>query len=248
MAALTETDVHGDVDYDIETFKVGPYQFDVTTIAYMPIEVLMSMGERKVEISGQRLWCGSLAVVEFLLAHPKYVENNCILELGAGTGVLGMLCSRLGATKVLLTDNDTRSLNHMTADCDRNKVAAQVMELDWFKPPTDGELDTLKSPGNEPFKVVAGDVLYKRALLEPFMNITKKLLEYFNAEMLLCHVPRAGIDQEDILQLSKDKGISVTVVDRSLWCKDSVLEYCPEDDYSRACLYRLCVPSVSQDN
>ena len=29
------TDVHDDVDYDLEVFVVGPYTFEVTTIAYM---------------------------------------------------------------------------------------------------------------------------------------------------------------------------------------------------------------------
>jgi hypothetical protein len=32
------------------------------------------------------------------------VEGRCVLELGAGTGVLGALCAQLGASQVTITD------------------------------------------------------------------------------------------------------------------------------------------------
>ncbi len=252
------TDVHDDVDYDLEVFVVGPYTFEVTTIAYMPIEVLMMMGEKKVEISGQKLWCGSLAVIEYLLDHSQYAKDMNVLELGAGTGVLGMLCSRLGAKHVILTDNDQRSLDHMVSDCKRNDVVANVVKLDWFNPPNNIDMNDLvqKQEDNkdtndadstknntckeEIFRIVAGDVLYKRELLEPFMNTTKVLLQYFhNSKMLLCHVPRAGIDQKDIIDLATASGLHVDIIDPVEWRKGSVVEYSPPEDYNRACLYQL---------
>lgn len=241
---MTDHDVQEDVDYDLEDFNVGPYKFVVTTIAFMPIEVLMAMGEKKVEISGQKLWCGSLGVIEYLLDHPVFVKDKIVLELGAGTGVLGMLCNRLGASKVVLTDNDPRSITHMTADVPRNNIDATVCSLDWFQPPSQDELVAMvggrAATDAGAVRVVAGDVLYKRELLEPFMNTTKAVLTAFSgSEMILCHVPRAGIEQKDVVALAADKGLTVTEMNAELWRKGSCTEYSPEEDYSRARLYTL---------
>jgi len=229
-----------DVEYDIEEFQVGPYRFNVTTIAFMPLEVLMAMGEKKVEISGQKLWCGSLGVIEYLLDNSEFVKGKTVLELGAGTGVLGMLCQRLGAARVVLTDNDPRSLKHMAIDCESNKVDATVCSLDWFDS-SSSKLD-LDSGASGALRIVAGDVLYKQELLDPFMSTVYSLLSSnAGSEMLLCHIPRAGIDHLHILDLAAHKrfGITVEEVDPSKWRKGSCTEYAPEEDYSRAKLYIL---------
>jgi hypothetical protein len=205
----TELDVQDDVEYEDEEFKVGPYKFKVTTIAFMPIEVLMMMGEKKVEISGQKLWCGSLGVIEYLLDNPSFVAGNTVLELGAGTGVLGMLCKKLNAHKVYLTDNDPRSLRHMSQDLHKNNIDAEVVPLDWFNTTSVESLGlpnlsefTSDGGSNAPLRVVAGDVLYKGPLLEPFMATVHLLLTSFaRSEMLLCHIPRAGIEQSAIVDL-----------------------------------------------
>ena len=37
-----------------------------------------------VEISGQKLWCGSLAVAQYIHGHHELVRDRTVLELGAG--------------------------------------------------------------------------------------------------------------------------------------------------------------------
>jgi predicted nicotinamide N-methyase len=234
-----ESDVQEDVEYEVEDFTVGPYHFGVTTIAFMPIDVLMKMGDKKVEISGQKLWCGSLGVIEYLLDNKEFVKEKTVLELGAGTGVLGMLCHRLQAQRVILTDNDPRSLRHMVEDCDRNGVIAEVCSLDWFDSATHDNLH-LERGGPGSLRIVAGDVLYKQPLLEPFMSTVHSLLsKYTLSQMLLCHIPRAGIDHAAITSLALAKGLCVEEVDPNLWRKGSCVEYSPEEDYSRAKLYLI---------
>jgi len=228
-----------DVEYDQEEFQVGPYRFNVTTIAFMPLEVLMAMGDKKVEISGQKLWCGSLGVIEYLLDNTAFVRGMTVLELGAGTGLLGMLCQRLSAARVVLTDNDPRSLKHMAEDCASNNVDATVCSLDWFDSQAAAGLD-LGSGGAGTLRIVAGDVLYKQSLLNPFMSTVQSLLiAHEGAEMLLCHIPRAGIDQHHIAALAAEKAIRMEEVDPAKWRKGSCTEYSPEEDYSRAKLYIL---------
>lgn len=240
-------ELQDDIEYELEEFKIGSYTFEVTTIGFMPLEVLSALSEKQEgskEVSGQKLWCGSLGVIEYLLDNPVFVKDKTIVELGAGTGVLGMLCEKLGASKVLLTDNDKRSLCHMTSDVLHNKCNASVCSLDWFEPPSAsalGEMLGLSLP-DDSLRIVAGDVLYKRELLEPFMNTTKTLLSYNKGcQMILCHVPRAGIEQKDIVELAVKCGMTITEIDETLWRKGACTEHSPKDDYDRARVYFLAL-------
>jgi predicted nicotinamide N-methyase len=197
------------------------------------------------EISGQKLWCGSLVVINYMLKHYSLHlnENTVVIELGAGTGVLGMICKRLGALKVILTDNDMRSITHMNDDCIRNNIDADIKVLDWYNPIEDinsFELDKYYYNNNN-IVIVAGDVLYKKMLIEPFFNTIIPLLEIRNSSMFLCHVPRANNQHEDIIEAAINKNINIIEIDRELWGIDSydIFQYCPTEDLERAKLYRL---------
>lgn len=66
------------------------------------------------EISGQRLWEGSLLLCAYLLKCSSQEESGfdlkgkSVLELGAGTGVVSMLAHGLGASPVVVTDGDEK--------------------------------------------------------------------------------------------------------------------------------------------
>lgn len=81
---------------------------------------------QREEISGQRLWEGSLLLCAYLVETCCKSDNNSsesescprkskldlngksVLELGAGTGVVSMLAHRLGASPLVMTDGDER--------------------------------------------------------------------------------------------------------------------------------------------
>ncbi|CAN0225805.1 unnamed protein product, partial [Ectocarpus sp. 8 AP-2014] len=58
------------------------------------------------EISGQRLWEGSLLLCAYLVELD--LQGKSVLELGAGTGIVGMLAAKLGAQTLILTDGDDK--------------------------------------------------------------------------------------------------------------------------------------------
>lgn len=72
----------------------------------------------------------------------KYLERafthqfmgRTVLELGAGTGLVGIVASVLGAGRVILTDLPY-ALDNARENVERNRLAlkgkVEVMELDW---------------------------------------------------------------------------------------------------------------------
>ncbi|CAE8616542.1 unnamed protein product, partial [Polarella glacialis] len=53
---------------------------------------------------GGRVWDGGLVLLEYLAEHRSELLGRRCLELGSGTGLVGMGCALLGARQVLLTD------------------------------------------------------------------------------------------------------------------------------------------------
>lgn len=193
-----------------------------------------------IEISGQKLWCGSLGVIEYLQSFPDFVVGKTVVELGAGTGVLGMLCERLGASMVTLTDHDTTSIKHMREDVARNEISnTHVDVLDWFNPAIPPHLLSQSDEGPQfQLRIVAGDVLYKSVLLDPFFTTVNQLFSLpIEAQFILCHVPRAGVEHEDIIIAARSAGIILEEQPAEHWRKGSCLAYAPPEDTDRARLY-----------
>ncbi|RPB25956.1 hypothetical protein L211DRAFT_836050 [Terfezia boudieri ATCC MYA-4762] len=95
--------------------------------------------------TGSRTWEAALALGELLISshhnttHPltfpptsastnftTHIPQKHILELGAGTGFLSILCAKLGAHKVLATDGDWRVCSSLQKNVAENKVSGVV--------------------------------------------------------------------------------------------------------------------------
>lgn len=228
-----------EVEFEYETIEISTFQFEVTTISHLPIEMLLHNQSIGVEISGQKVWCGSLFVVDYIMRNKHLVIDKIVVELGAGTGVLGMVCSRVGSRRLILTDNDPRSITHMKQDCAKNAVVAEVNFFDWFCPDI-GALNLVLDRVPADLCIVAGDVLYKSSLLEPFFQSVHLL---FNLQkevcMFLCHVPRAGVNHSDVIREAERIGFSIEEIFIPSGNIEHSRKYCPEDDISRAKLFKI---------
>ena len=266
------SDSEGEVEFEKECFDIRNYSLNITTIAFMPIHKLMQLNQNSSEISGQKLWCGSLVLCEYLLDHSEYCVDNVIIELGAGTGVSGMVGAKLGAKVVFLTDYDVKSLQHMQTDCDDNKITAEVVGFDYYHPDysifsphlIEREIrdavessssllathDTVFSSVSNAsdtvprVRIMAGDVIYKKELIEAFLNVVHTLVHKYHADMLLCHIPRAGVDHEVVTQAMDEVQLAWDIIPATEWCKGVVEQYSPKDDYDRAKLYHITAKSV----
>lgn len=245
-----------EVDFEPEDFVIGAKKYSITTVAYLPIHILSRNQEKGKEISGQKLWCGSLCIIQYFLNNSSFLEDSTVYELGAGTGVLGMVCKSLGASTVVVTDHDEVSLRHMRIDSESNSVDIKVSHLNWFQP-TDviNEFKrTLLCQSPQRLIIVAGDVLYKAAFLDPFFNTLVLLLQTtigstVDPLAILCHVPRAGVTQAMVVDAAEMRGLHIAAIDRSEWTRDqqdtsgglatSCLRYCPSEDVEKAQVYRI---------
>jgi len=112
---------------------------------------------------GNVIWDGALSLANLFawnerMAQEELMAKICgkrVLELGAGTGIVGLTLGRLGA-QVTLTDNEPELVELMMANVHANSLAHTVVaqHLDWE--------DVTTYLTEYPFDViVAADVLYE---------------------------------------------------------------------------------------
>ncbi|KAK9322927.1 putative methyltransferase-domain-containing protein [Lipomyces orientalis] len=88
--------------------------------------------------TGNRTWEAALALGEYILsqrqlAHRKVdVAGKRILEVGAGTGFVSMLCGKLGAAKVFATDGHEDVVLRLRQNIEANKLS-NVVETRVYK-------------------------------------------------------------------------------------------------------------------
>mmetsp|Transcript_106541 Transcript_106541/g.332269 ORF Transcript_106541/g.332269 Transcript_106541/m.332269 type:complete len:287 (+) Transcript_106541:80-940(+) len=115
---------------------------------------------------GSVLWDAGLALAKFFAwneAQPgggpaASVRSQAVLELGAGTGVVGLTLCRLGAGRVTLTDCEPELLELLRRNARANGLCTEgvdVREVNWAEPAT-------FLPASLFDVVVAADVLYSR--------------------------------------------------------------------------------------
>lgn len=83
-----------------------------------------------LDISGNELLPWAQALIQFLQRHPQVVRGKNVIEVGAGTGAVGLAAAQLGAKHVLLTDQHTEL---GTANVHENKLSetVDVARVDW---------------------------------------------------------------------------------------------------------------------
>ena len=71
-----------------------------------PVEVRQDLGGFDgVDGTARWVWPGALRAAEWLCDRgPEWIRGKRVVELGAGTGMLGIVAARLGAASVVLTD------------------------------------------------------------------------------------------------------------------------------------------------
>jgi len=101
------------------------------------------------------LWAGGAALAHHFLDRPETVSGRCVLDLGAGSGIVGIAAAKAGASRVIAAEVDPYGVAVLGLNAAANDVAITVLkhELTAGPPP--------------PVDLVAvGDLFYEHALAE----------------------------------------------------------------------------------
>jgi len=157
------------------------------------------------------VWDAALVLVYFLINKKSEIiinlKDKIILELGAGTGILGLTTGLLEAKKVVLTDKGgcTKLMKEnyeLNKNLFNNNFECEIKELDWL-------IEEDKKNINEKFDYIIGsDLVWNPKLREGLVNTIKYFLNSKeNTQALLSFQIRDKEIQNFFNLFQKDKYI-----------------------------------------
>lgn len=99
------------------------------------------------------LWGGGLALARYVLDNPELVSGRRVLDLGAGSGIVGIAAAKAGASAVVAADIDPYAITAIELNAETNAVTIATRL---------GDLST--GPLLDVDIVLVGDLFYDAAL------------------------------------------------------------------------------------
>jgi predicted nicotinamide N-methyase len=75
-------------------------------------------------------WAGGLALARFVLDHPGTVAGKRVLDLGAGSGLVGIAAAKAGALAVTAAETDPLAIAALALNLALNGVTAGIVHAD----------------------------------------------------------------------------------------------------------------------
>lgn len=109
-------------------------------------------------------WAGGLALAQHILAHPDAVAGQRVLDLGAGSGLVGIVAAKAGAS-VSAAEIDPNAQAAIAINAAANGVQIALVDVDIGSPaPTNFDL------------ILAGDVFYLEDVARRMLPFLKRCL------------------------------------------------------------------------
>jgi len=110
-------------------------------------------------------WAGGAVLARYILDHPSTVAGKRVLDLGAGSGLVGIAAARAGARAVIAAEIDRNGVVALRLNAEANGVAIQIRDEDVTAgPPPAVDL------------VLAGDVFYAQDVGQRMMPFLERCL------------------------------------------------------------------------
>ncbi|KAI5075178.1 hypothetical protein GOP47_0009254 [Adiantum capillus-veneris] len=136
---------------------------------------------------GLYIWPSSIVLAEYIWQQKDRFAGVQVLELGAGTGLPGIVAAKLGA-HVILTDveNNSKVFENASRNCEQNAVDCKILGLTWG----DWDSSTLDI---KPDIVLGADVLYNASDFDDlFATVASLLQKKPEAVFITAYEPRSG--------------------------------------------------------
>ncbi|BFZ53271.1 Methyltransferase-like protein 23 [Savitreella phatthalungensis] len=122
-------------------------------------------------ITGHRTWEASLSLTDLLVSDPALIKDKCVLELGAGLGLLTCVCAKLGASSVTATDGEPSVVAKLKLTAERNMLE-HIITAEKLEFGQDSLLERKKWD-----VVLAADVAYEDELIKDVLRTLRRLLD-----------------------------------------------------------------------
>lgn len=157
------------------------------------------------DLTGQVLWPGARALSEYFINNPDRISNTEVLEVGAGSGFVGLVISDI-ASRVILTDGNEVVLKLLEKNREFARGPVDIVKLEWGEEDPVQLLEAIGVPGK--YRTIIGaDVVYWSNSIVPLFDCIGKILEK-NGEFLMCYTLRAKNTHRDLLNVSAEMGFS----------------------------------------
>lgn len=110
-------------------------------------------------------WAGGAVLARYILDHPSTVAGKRVLDLGAGSGLVGIAAAKAGARAVIAAEIDRNGVVALRLNAEANGVAIQIRDEDVTAgPPPAVDL------------VLGGDVFYAQDVGQRMMPFLERCL------------------------------------------------------------------------
>jgi predicted nicotinamide N-methyase len=164
--------------------------------------------------TGLRTWEAALHLGQYLCANPGLVENKRVLELGAGTAYLGILCAKyLGAEHVLVSDGSEYVLNNLPDSFFLNGLQGSdrisPLELRWGHALVGTEEQAWN--GGRPVDVVLGaDITYDESAILSLVATLEELVDLLaTVTIIIAATERNRKTFQSFLDVCEKRGFAV---------------------------------------
>ncbi|KAH7886195.1 putative methyltransferase-domain-containing protein [Phlebopus sp. FC_14] len=171
------------------------------------ITLLESRTTIEAGTTGLRTWRASVVLAQYLLEHPEYVSHKTVLELGSGTGLIGILVASMQLRahsfhsttnamqherrRVFLTDVNSsvlaRCRHNIHLSCNRSSLhpGIEYWSLDWFDSLTCREsLSSLFCEANADI-ILGADIVFDPELVPPLVATLHVAISHGSIRMAL---------------------------------------------------------------
>ena len=171
------------------------------------------------EATAQTVWDCSIILSKYLEKEKESIRGKTVLELGSGTGLVSISCSRLDASKVFMTDVGAETIDRLQENAIMNKVQdrCKAFELNWFEP---------KSPCENIDVILMADVVWVLDLIEPLVETLDSLAKP-GMLILLAHQVRSTIADNKLWDKLQEKNFTFSKIDfrHAIYQKSNVSIY-----------------------
>lgn len=174
------------------------------------------------DLTGFRMWESAPRLIRYLEQHRRLVESRTVLELGAGTGAVGLAAASMGAAHVVLSDADsTATLDGANGWEERSRLASladnvslngiedvvSVAALRWGD---ENHVEALRRRWPQGFAtVVASDCLYSPRMYDALYATISTLASAEDAAIVLAYPVRHGDEASFITRMRAEAGFEV---------------------------------------